>query len=190
MGKDARMDVLTLLKNDHKTVGAMLDEAMECEPQDDRLYELAKEIEDALTVHAAIEEKYFYPVLRKRAEDSEETVDVFEAYTEHDLIKRLISLLQSGRQPDEQFKAEVQVLCENVTHHVKEEESTVFSLARKLIDQDELDELGETMERAKMRLSKTASTRGQKKAPARKPPSRKAPARKKAAARKVTAKRR
>ena len=182
------MDVLTLLKQDHQTVGKLLDEALECEPDDERLHGLAKQIEDALTVHATIEEKYFYPVLKKRAEDSEETVDVFEAYTEHDLIKRLIALLQSGRKPDEQFKAEVQVLCENVTHHVKEEESTVFSLARKLINRDELEELGEKMARAKVRLSRgleagaTQST-SRKKSPARKA----APARKAGSAKKKTA---
>jgi hemerythrin superfamily protein len=172
------MDVLTLLKNDHKAVGAMLDQALKLEPEDDGLHDLATQIEEALTVHATIEEKYFYPVLRKRAEDSEETVDVFEAYTEHDLIKRLISLLQSGRKPDEQFKAEVQVLSENVKHHVKEEESTVFSLARKLMDGDELEELGEKMDRAKQRLMRAQEA----------PRPRKTGGRKKATSRKTTAK--
>jgi hemerythrin superfamily protein len=180
------MDVLTLLKNDHKAVGAMLDEALKCEPEDDKLHALAQKIEEALTVHATIEEKYFYPVLRKRAEDSEETVDVFEAYTEHDLIKRLISLLQSGRKPDEQFKAEVQVLSENVKHHVKEEESTVFSLARKLIDGDELEELGQKMDRAKQRLLRYEEASPRKKTAPRK----KTVARKTTAKKKTTAKRR
>jgi hemerythrin superfamily protein len=171
------MDVLTLLKNDHKAVGAMLDQALKLEPEDDHLHDLASQIEEALTVHATIEEKYFYPILRKRAEDSEETVDVFEAYTEHDLIKRLISLLQSGRKPDEQFKAEVQVLSENVKHHVKEEESTVFSLARKLMQSDELEELGQKMDRAKQRLLRYEEVSPRKKT-----------ARKATAARKTTAK--
>ncbi len=146
------MDVLSLLKKDHRTVEGMLDRALQCEPNDDKLYDIASEIEKALTVHAAIEEKFFYPILRKRADATEDTVDVFEAYTEHDLLKRLIALLQSGRQPDEQFKAEVQVLSESVKHHVKEEESTIFSLAKELMDKDELDELGAKMEKTKERL--------------------------------------
>jgi hemerythrin superfamily protein len=185
LGKSPSMDVLTLLKNDHKTVGAMLDQALKFEPDDNGLHDLATQIEEALTVHATIEEKYFYPILRKRAEDSEETVDVFEAYTEHDLIKRLISLLQSGRKPDEQFKAEVQVLSENVKHHVKEEESTVFSLARKLMDGDELEALGEKMDRAKQRLMR-AEEASPRKAAGRK----KTPARTTSAKKKTTAKRR
>jgi hemerythrin superfamily protein len=187
------MDVLTLLKNDHKAVGALLDEAVECEPEDERLHDLATQIENALTVHATIEEKYFYPLLRKRAEEAEETVDVFEAYTEHDLIKRLIALLQSGRQPDEQFKAEVQVLCENVTHHVKEEESTIFPLARKVMDRDELDELGDKMGRAKQRLEagQEEPVPGDQRPRAATAAARKAsPARKNGSTRKASAKRR
>ncbi len=151
------MDVLTLLKNDHKAVGALLDKANKCEPGDGRLEALAGEIEAALTVHAAIEEKYFYPQLHDRSEESDDVVDVFEAYTEHELIKALIALLKSGRQPDEQFKAELQVLSENVKHHVKEEESTIFSLARQTLHPDELEELGAEMEAAKKRLTAKSS---------------------------------
>jgi hemerythrin superfamily protein len=176
------VDVLTLLHKDHETVGSLLDQALKLEPDDDKLHDLAKQIEQALTVHAAIEEKYFYPILQKRAEETEETVDVFEAYTEHDLIKRLIALLQSGRQPDEKFKAEVQVLSENVKHHVKEEESTIFSLARDLMEIEEREDLGAKMERAKNRMlnaqESTSKKPAPKKAPARKSTTRKAPARK------------
>ncbi|MGH7737814.1 MAG: hemerythrin domain-containing protein [Candidatus Tyrphobacter sp.] len=154
------MDALTLLKQDHKTVARLIDQVPDCEPGDTRLMHLASEIEKALTVHAAIEEKHFYPELRRRSEESEDTVDVFEAYTEHDVMKHLIALLESGRKPDEAFKAELQVLGESVKHHVKEEESTIFSLAHELFDRGELDELGEKMERSKQRLMKDASTNG------------------------------
>jgi hemerythrin superfamily protein len=177
------VDVLSLLKQDHRTVSALLDEAAQCEPGDNRLDSVAEKIEAALTVHAAIEEKYFYPLLRERAEESEDVVDVFEAYTEHELVKTLIELLKSGRQPDEQFKAEVQVLGENVKHHVKEEESTIFKLARELLDRDELEEIGETMEAAKARMMSAKQRSGKsrngaaKKAASRKTPRSKAPRR-------------
>jgi hemerythrin superfamily protein len=154
------MDVLTLLKNDHRTVGSLLDQAKKRKPGDGRLEELAEEIEKALTAHAAIEEKYFYPRLRERSGESGDVVDVFEAFTEHELIKKLIALLKSGRQPDEQFKAEVQVLAENVQHHVKEEESTIFALAREIFDDQELEEIGEEMEAAKSRLMSRSPSDG------------------------------
>jgi hemerythrin superfamily protein len=163
------MDVLTLLKNDHKTVSGLLGQIKKCEPGDGRLAGLAEEIETALTVHAAIEEKYFYPRLHDRSNEPDDLVDVFEAYTEHELIKKLISLLKSGRQPDEQFKAELQVLAENVQHHVKEEESTIFALARETLDAEELKELGAEMEAAKNRLMSRSSRAPKRKTAAKKP---------------------
>lgn len=156
------MDVLTLLKQDHKTVSGMIDTVQKSEPGDARLVELGEQIAKALTVHAAIEEEFFYPELRDRAEGEEGRVDVFEAFTEHDVVKHLIALLKSGRKNDELFKAELQVLGESVKHHVKEEESTIFSLARELMDQEELDELGEAMEAAKQRLMSRSTARGRK----------------------------
>jgi hemerythrin superfamily protein len=156
------VDVLTLLKQDHETVSALLDEAEGCEPGDARLEALAEEIERALTVHAAIEEQYFYPKLRERSEETEETVDVFEAFTEHAVVKMLIDLLRGRHRDDEKFKAEVQVLAENVRHHVREEESTIFTLARDVFDQQELDQLGEKMERRKMRLMEQEQNGGRK----------------------------
>lgn len=189
------MDVLSLLKQDHQTVAGLIDEVQKCEPGDRRLSELAGQISEALTVHAAIEEKFFYPVLRERAEESEERVDVFEAFTEHDVVKHLIALLSSrGRKAPEAFKAEVQVLGENVKHHVKEEESTIFSLAKDVLDAEELEALGERMERAKQRMMagprkaagrKTGGRKGGRKSSGRKAAGRKTGGRK-AAARKST----
>jgi hemerythrin superfamily protein len=147
------MDILSVLKQEHREVASLLDEVKDLEPSDQRMAELAHEIEAALTVHATLEEKLFYPQLKSRAEEEDDKVDVFEAYTEHDVVKHLIALLQSQRRRDERFKAELQVLGENVKHHVSEEESTVFGLARQLLDRDELEEIGEKWERAKLRLT-------------------------------------
>lgn len=160
------MDVLTLLKQDHQQVSELIDTVQRCEPGDRRIPDLGREIAEALTVHSTIEEKFFYPQLRERAEDEEERVDVFEAFTEHDVVKHLIALLKSSRKNDEKFKAELQVLGENVKHHVKEEESTIFSLAREVLDQEELDELGVEMAEAKQRLmgrGRATGTNGRRK---------------------------
>ncbi|MBV8197227.1 MAG: hemerythrin domain-containing protein [Candidatus Eremiobacteraeota bacterium] len=151
---------MSILKQEHREVGRLIDEVQRCEPDDPRLSELAGEIERALTAHATLEEKLFYPELRDRAEESDERVDVFEAYTEHEVVKHLIALLKSGRRRDELFKAELQVLGESVKHHVKEEESTIFSLARDVLDREELDELGERWESGKRRLTTRPSANG------------------------------
>jgi hemerythrin-like domain-containing protein len=59
------------------------------------------------------------------------------------------------------------VLAENVEHHVKEEESTIFTLAPQLLKREELDELGAEMQKAKARLIEPSRT-GAKKAPQKK----------------------
>lgn len=173
------MDILEILKQEHKEVGDMLDQCQQHEPGDAELDSLSERISQALTIHAELEEKLFYPVLRDRAEESEERVDVFEAYTEHALVKELLALLAGRRRVEDQFKAQLQVLGENVKHHVKEEESTIFSLAEELLDAEEREAIGAQWERAKARRMKASAGggRGRKKAPARK----KAPGRKKAA---------
>jgi hemerythrin-like domain-containing protein len=150
------VDVLTIIKKEHREVGALIDEADGCDPGEERLIELAAEIEKKLSLHLAIEERLFYAVLRSGAEEQEQQVDVFEAYTEHAVAKALIEMLHSGRKPDQKFKAELQVLGETVKHHVEEEESTVFGIAKKLLDADELEEIGVKWERAKQRATKEA----------------------------------
>ena len=167
------MDILSILKQEHRAVSAMLDEIEDCEPGDERIEELAATVERELTAHATLEERLFYPELRDRAEESEERVDVFEAYTEHDVVKHLLALLSSGRKRDEEFKAELQVLGESVRHHVQEEESTIFALARELLDGQELDEIGEAWERGKQRLMSRASSNGRRGASSRKSGARK-----------------
>lgn len=146
------MNILDAIKKEHREATAMLDEAQELDPNDARLAELAKRIEWALTTHVEIEERLFYAQLRKRAEEQEQRVDVFEAYTEHEVASHLIGLLKSRRKRDERFKAELQVLGESIKHHVQEEESTIFSLAKNLLTATELDDLGTKWQKARQQL--------------------------------------
>ncbi len=130
----------------------MLDQADKCDPKDKQLLDLARKIETALSTHVKIEERLFYSRLRQGVEEEDQLVDMYEAYTEHNVADHILQLLKSGRKPDEKFKAELQVLGESVRHHVKEEESTVFTIARKLLSQDEQDNLGEKWTKARQRL--------------------------------------
>jgi hemerythrin-like domain-containing protein len=46
---------------------------------------------------------------------------------------------------DETWTAKFAVMKENLEHHIEEEETDMFPKARKVFDQEELDELGERM---------------------------------------------
>lgn len=157
------MTVLEIIKQEHRDVAALIDEVDGCESGDERVRELAAEIREKLALHLSIEERLFYARLRERVEEEAEQVDVFEAYTEHAVAKALMEMLSSGRKPDEKFKAELQVLGESVKHHVQEEESKVFDVARDYLDDDELEAIGEAWEKAKARGQRSSAGAGSRK---------------------------
>jgi iron-sulfur cluster repair protein YtfE (RIC family) len=167
-----RMNMLNIIKEEHRQVAAMFDKVEKMDPDDARLREIARTIERELSAHLATEERLFYAELRKRAENSEELVEVFEAFTEHEAAKSLMEMLRSGRKADEKFKAELKVLGENVRHHVQEEESKIFSLAHEMMDDEELEERGEEWEKTKKRVMARAGNGARKSSPARKKTSR------------------
>ena len=147
------MDAIKLLKEDHKKVKALFGEV---EGLGDRAAvqrkKLFGQIDKELTVHSKIEETIFYPEFRRRAHNGEEKDEVLEAYEEHNIVKTLISELEDLDPKDETYKPKLNVLKELVQHHVKEEEGTMFKMARELFEKDELEELGERLETAKEQL--------------------------------------
>jgi iron-sulfur cluster repair protein YtfE (RIC family) len=110
-------------------------------------YELFHEIQDELTVHAAIEEEVFYPALdRVDVEGAEESVS--DAHEEHEIVKLLLGQLSSMTPEDLYFDAKMKVLSDNVRLHVEEEERHLFPLFQKL-DRDEQDRIADELRRAR-----------------------------------------
>jgi hemerythrin superfamily protein len=152
------MDAITLLKQDHKTVEKLFKQFEKAkQPAEQR--KIAGQVMKELSVHAAIEEMVFYPAVRDRVPDTEDTV--LESLEEHHVVKWLLSELEDMKPDHERFKAKMTVLIESVRHHVEEEESDLFPDVRKAFGRKELGELGDAMEKAK----KTAPTRPHPKAP-------------------------
>ena len=144
MAETKSQDAIALLKEDHREVKRLFKE-FEDAKGDGRKQKLAEQICLELSVHAAIEEEIFYPACRDAlGEDGEQMMD--EAEVEHGGMKNLIEQLEDADPDDEMTAAKVKVLCEYVTHHVKEEEGKIFPKVKKA-DLD-LSELGaELMER-------------------------------------------
>ena len=146
-------DAITLLKDDHKAVEQLF---RRFENAGNRAYvekrAIVDRISEALSVHAAIEEQLFYPVVRATVPDTEAIA--LESIEEHHIIKWVLSELDAMAPEDERFDAKVTVLIENVRHHVKEEELEFFPTVRNELGRNSLSELGETMAAAK----KTAPT--------------------------------
>jgi iron-sulfur cluster repair protein YtfE (RIC family) len=148
------MNAFDLLKEDHKKVADILEKL---EPTSERALktreELFTKLDSELEVHAAIEEQIFYPALK----EADETRDIIlEAFEEHRIVKQFLKELGSMPKDSEVWTAKLTVLKENIEHHVEEEEGEMFKKARKVLTDEQAEELGARMEAAKKKLSATA----------------------------------
>jgi hemerythrin superfamily protein len=127
MAETKTQDALALLKEDHRKVEKLFKE-FENAKGDGRKEKLARQICFELTVHATIEEEIFYPACKGKIDEDK----LKEAYVEHDAAKLLIAEIEAGSgKTDDFFDAKVQVLGEQIDHHVKEEEDELFPEVRK-----------------------------------------------------------
>jgi hypothetical protein len=122
MGGQSPSSAIELLKQDHRKVEQLFKEFDEGD-DDERQQELAHQICKELMIHATIEEEIFYPACRAAAGEEEERSEALdEAQVEHDSAKILINEIMHGGPADPYWKAKVSVLCDQVEHHVDEEE--------------------------------------------------------------------
>jgi hypothetical protein len=145
-------DAVELIRADHRTVEKLFSEF---EQAGDRAFKtkqgLVEQITRELEVHATIEEETFYPAVRAKArKDDEGLLD--EAVEEHHLMRVTLGELAGMTPEDDAFDAKVQVLIENVRHHVEEEETEMLPQSEKLLGKDELARLGEEMLARKRQL--------------------------------------
>jgi hemerythrin superfamily protein len=148
------MDALELLKQDHQNVKELFKQGQETDDKK-RQRQIFKEIKSKLETHARIEETVFYPAM----EEHEELKDmVLESLEEHKQMKTVLRELARLSTSSERFKPKFKVLKDNVEHHaVEEEEGKMFPKIRKLINRNELEELGQELEAAKHKRFRKAS---------------------------------
>ena len=117
MAKEQFTDAIALLKADHREVEGLFKKFQNASGQE-RKWLLAQQICNELKIHSMIEEEIFYPTFEGQVDD-----DLYhEAYVEHDGAKVLINDIMASGGEGEFFEAKVTVLCEEIQHHVQEEE--------------------------------------------------------------------
>ena len=147
------MNAIELLETQHQEVKALFKKCEKASGEAKR--QLFEKIADELAVHAAIEEKHFYPATK-----SARTEDLLqEAVEEHLSVKRIIADLLEIDPSEAQFDAKIQVLHEQVEHHVKEEQDELFPKVKKLLSAEELEDLGMVMEDAAEELKSGGAPR-------------------------------
>jgi hypothetical protein len=141
------MDILKLLKEDHKEVSDLLDQMSETtERAAKKRGDLFEQMKSALLAHAHAEQELFYKPLLEEGDDPD---TMLEAEVEHQVVERLLADVEQTDPTDEKWLAKVTVLKELIEHHVKEEESEIFKTARKTFDKAQLDEMGGRFETRK-----------------------------------------
>jgi hemerythrin superfamily protein len=145
------MDVIQMLKKDHKMVRQLFQDFEELSGQRgaQKKPALVEQISQALTVHAQVEEELVYPAFQ----EVRTLKDLLcEAKEEHLVAKQLLADLEQLQPDDEQYDAKVKVLCEYVMHHVKEEEKEIFPQAQKKLSSTHLSTLGEEVQERRSHL--------------------------------------
>lgn len=143
------MNALELLKSDHDAVRGLFREFKAADEEGDRARQadLVKKITKELQVHTAIEEEVLYPAARKAGGEAEDLA--LEGVEEHHVVDQLLEELQQLDPSNERFVPKVTVLIENVEHHAQEEEEELFPVLAELLGDDQLEQLGAQLEKAK-----------------------------------------
>jgi hemerythrin-like domain-containing protein len=134
------VDAFQHLSEDHRAVERLFEKI---EKADSRRAEhreqLFQRLREGLELHAQIEEKIFYPEMKKYTGTNEL---VGEALEEHGEVKLMLQEIGHLSAEDDQWSEMVNELKLAIQHHVREEENQLFPAAREEIDKSRLDELG------------------------------------------------
>jgi hemerythrin superfamily protein len=117
--------------------------------------ELAKQILTDLTVHAVIEEEFYYPALEEAGEKA--LADEYRA--EHAGVKVYIGKLSMMDVQSDEYEPTMKAMMESVMHHVAEEESTALPRMESIIGTERLEEMVPAMEERKAELRESTLKR-------------------------------
>jgi hemerythrin superfamily protein len=150
-----RMNALELLMEDHRRVRDLFEQVKATESQRQHK-QLFRKIKTELDTHAYIEEKVFYPALKKYEEFRETVLESVEEHLQMKTLLRAIDRLSEGA---ERFDAKLKVLMDDVEHHVEEEEGELFPKVETRFPGEWLKEMGREIEAAKKGFGRTTRAR-------------------------------
>lgn len=133
------MNIYDALKKDHVEVLDLMDELIALRDDDYREV-LLKEISDALIPHSRAEESVFYNTLRAVEAPKKE---VFHGFKEHLEAEALLKTLMAKESLHMDWKKTATKLRDALAHHINEEETEIFSIAREAFTDEEADVMGE-----------------------------------------------
>jgi hemerythrin-like domain-containing protein len=149
------MNAIELLKADHKKVDALFQKVKANEDGDNST--TFEQIKAELDVHTHIEETIFYPRLVEEGSEDLKKI-VLEGIEEHRQAKMFLREISGLADESEKMQPKLQVLMEDIEHHVMEEEGEMFQLVEEEFEEAVLQELGSEMEAEKAKFKKSAAS--------------------------------
>ncbi len=147
------MDAIEYLTGQHREIDQLFEEVAGAEPDDKlRLFET---LADRIAIHAAVEERVFYPAVMT-AGTEELLQGSVQEHLEH---KRLLAVLMEAEEDEALFDSVMRELASAVRDHVHAEEQELFPAVRALFDDPTLDQLCEAMQEVAADLDREGTPR-------------------------------
>jgi hemerythrin superfamily protein len=128
-----------LLVHQHRRLEALFDHI---ESSKKHLEAPLRELADDLSAHIAIEERLFYPAVRKLKPDL-----ILEGLEEHAMGRFALERLLGTKASDASLQARFKALKELMTNHHHEEEHELFTVVRRAMPSPALEKLGAAMKK-------------------------------------------
>jgi hemerythrin-like domain-containing protein len=143
----ATRDILKTLQEEHDTLRKLFDDMKSTTDRAKKTRaDLLDQIESNLLPHAKWEEQVFYPAFKERA-DRDGLQTHAEAVEEHRAVEQtVIPDVHAVDVETPEFAGRVKVFAEFVDHHAKEEEKTMFKMAREMFSAEERAQMDEDYE--------------------------------------------
>lgn len=145
------MNIYEALKADHEEVRGLLNDLIALEVNDDYRYVLIDQIRDALIPHSRAEESVFYNAIRAVSPDKG---NIMHAFKEHMEAETLLRSLQVMDKMNLEWKNTAEKLLTALEHHIQEEETEIFDMARNIFSEEEAVSIGEAFEKLKPEVQK------------------------------------
>jgi hemerythrin-like domain-containing protein len=140
-------DILKTLQAEHDTLRGLFEDMKGTTDRAKKTRaDLLEQIEANLIPHAKWEETVFYPAFKERA-DRDGLQTHAEALAEHHAVENsVIPEVHAADTDSPEFAGRAKVFAEFVDHHAKEEEKTMFKMAREMFSAEERAQMDEDYE--------------------------------------------